>query len=125
MSIAAVYSGRSGSEARNHSTPSRARQDLRLRRFLRRRLASICAPSDSARGCASSRTAGRTGSQTTRLHSSAPLNSWYFFAPRRPLACASPPSPHPTLAPPSAVPPLPPPPPPPHPPPPPPPPPPP
>src|SRR3546814_16595721 len=42
-----------------------------------------------------------TGVQTCALpilHSSAPLNSWYFFAARRPVACASATSPHSRLA---------------------------
>ena len=71
----------------SNCTPSRSRHDLSLRRFLRRRLATICAPSDSACACSlRSRCGGAMGSPTISVHSIAPLNSWYFFAARSPVA---------------------------------------
>ncbi len=79
--------------------PSCRRHALSRRRFRRSRLATICAPSPSCTG-ASSRAGrtGATGSATISVHSIGPLNSWYFFFARSPVAWASSASPHSRLA---------------------------
>jgi len=67
--------------------------------FLRRRLATICAPTfNSAGASGTTRCGGAIGSTKISAHSMAPLNSWYFFCARRPVAMASSALPHKRLA---------------------------